>query len=94
MSLPSVLFRLRRILIWTLHLALVPAGYYVAFMLRFDGVVPAQFQHYFWDTVLYLLIIRLATFGGFGLFHGWWRHVGGHACVRSLSGSLVMRWAG
>ena len=76
MSIRSFIFRLRRLLVWTLHLVLVPAGYYAAFMLRFDGAIPPAYQHYFWHTVGYLLVIRIGTFMAFGLLHGWWRHVG------------------
>jgi FlaA1/EpsC-like NDP-sugar epimerase len=76
MSVPSLVFKLRRLFVLALHLAVIPAGYYLAFALRFDGVVPAEYMHYFWGTVGYLLAIRLGTFGAFGLFHGWWRHVG------------------
>jgi FlaA1/EpsC-like NDP-sugar epimerase len=54
----------------------IPAGYYLAFALRFDGVIPRAYMHYYWGTVGYLLAIRLGSFGAFGLFHGWWRHVG------------------
>ncbi|HEX8907453.1 MAG TPA: nucleoside-diphosphate sugar epimerase/dehydratase [Longimicrobiaceae bacterium] len=63
-------------IIWAMHVVLIPAAYYAAFLLRFDGNVPQPYRHFFWDTVLYLLILRLATFGAFGLFSGWWRHVG------------------
>src|SRR3954464_11415981 len=76
MPVPSVVFKLRRLFVLAIHLAVIPAGYYLAFALRFDGVVPPEYRHYFWGTVGYLLAIRLGAFGAFGLFHGWWRHVG------------------
>jgi FlaA1/EpsC-like NDP-sugar epimerase len=76
MSVPSLFFKLRRLFVLALHLAVIPAGYYLAFALRFDGAVPPEYRHYFWGTVGYLLAIRLGAFGAFGLFHGWWRHVG------------------
>ena len=76
MSVASFVFKLRRLFVLALHLAVIPAGYYLAFALRFDGAVPPEYVHYFWGTVGYLLAIRLGTFGAFGLFHGWWRHVG------------------
>ncbi|HEV7589177.1 MAG TPA: nucleoside-diphosphate sugar epimerase/dehydratase [Longimicrobium sp.] len=76
MSVASFVFKLRRLFVLALHLAVIPAGYYLAFALRFDGVVPPTYMHYYWGSVGYLLAIRLGTFGAFGLFHGWWRHVG------------------
>ena len=76
MPVPSVVFKLRRLFVLALHLAVIPAGYYLAFALRFDGVVPREYMHFYWGTVGYLLVIRLGAFGAFGLFHGWWRHVG------------------
>jgi len=76
MPVPPVLFRLRRFVVWLMHLLLVPAGYYAAFLLRFDGAVPADHWHFFLKSWFPLLVIRLALFGVFGLFHGWWRHVG------------------
>jgi FlaA1/EpsC-like NDP-sugar epimerase len=76
MSVASFVFKLRRLFVLALHLAVIPAGYYLAFALRFDGVVPPAYMHYYWGTVWYLLAIRLGSFGAFGLFHGWWRHVG------------------
>ncbi|MBW3572764.1 MAG: polysaccharide biosynthesis protein [Gemmatimonadetes bacterium] len=72
----SLLLRLRRPVILALHLLLVPVGYYVAFALRFDFQPPARHIDLFWRTVPYLMVLRLASFAIFGLFHGWWRHVG------------------
>jgi FlaA1/EpsC-like NDP-sugar epimerase len=76
MSIPNVVLRFRRPLVWAVHIVLIPLAYYAAFALRFDGVVPDEFLHFFADTVVYLLVIRIATFAAFGLFAGWWRHVG------------------
>lgn len=72
----SLLLRLRRPVVLTLHLLLVPLGYYMAFALRFDFRPPGPYLDLFWRTVPYLMVMRLASFGVFGLFHGWWRHVG------------------
>jgi FlaA1/EpsC-like NDP-sugar epimerase len=74
--LPDFLVRLRRPVVLALHLALIPLGYFAAFALRFDFDIPAEYAALFWRTLPYVLAIRLASFGVFGLFHGWWRHVG------------------
>jgi FlaA1/EpsC-like NDP-sugar epimerase len=72
----AVLLRLRRPIVLLLHLALVPLGYYAAFALRFDFQPQERHLELFWRTVPFLLAIRLASFAAFGLFRGWWRHVG------------------
>jgi FlaA1/EpsC-like NDP-sugar epimerase len=72
----SLLLRLRRPVVLGLHLLLVPLGYYMAFALRFDFRPPDRHIDLFWRTVPYLMVLRMASFAIFGLFHGWWRHVG------------------
>ena len=75
-----------------MHIVLVPAGYYAAFLLRFDGNIPADHRQFFWNSVGYVLVIRLAAFAGFGLLQGWWRHVGMSdlvALVKAVSVSTV-----
>jgi FlaA1/EpsC-like NDP-sugar epimerase len=74
--LPLPLLRFRTPIIIALHLLLVPLGYLLAFALRFDLPLPAQAGSLFLISALYLLPIRLAVFYPFGLYHGWWRHVG------------------
>jgi FlaA1/EpsC-like NDP-sugar epimerase len=74
--LPNSLLKYRRPLVLAFHVALIPLGYYVAFALRFDIPVPGRQLTLFWITLLFLLPIRLAAFAAFGLFRGWWRHVG------------------
>ena len=74
--LPYVLVRFRRPLIVGLHLLLIPLAYRFAFGLRFDLHVPDAVEPIFWATLPYLAAARLASFLAFGLFQGWWRHVG------------------
>jgi len=76
MPLPKLLLRLRRPLVLALHLVLIPATYYAAFALRFDFDLPEHFAGLFWRSLPYLLGARLLSFAVFGLFRGWWRHVG------------------
>jgi FlaA1/EpsC-like NDP-sugar epimerase len=71
-----LLLRLRRPIVLVLHLLLVPLGYYMAFALRFDFRPPERHIDLYWRTVPYLMVLRMASFAIFGLFHGWWRHVG------------------
>lgn len=73
---PRAFLRFRRPLIFAVHLLLIPVGYFAAFALRFDLAVPPAQVALFWATLAFLLPIRLASFAGFGLLRGWWRHVG------------------
>jgi FlaA1/EpsC-like NDP-sugar epimerase len=68
--------RFRRFLIVGAHLILIPAVYLAAFVLRFDAPVPARWMALFWTTLPALLVLRLLAFWYYGLFQGWWRHVG------------------
>lgn len=74
--LPNTFLRFRTPIILALHLSLIPLAYFAAFALRFDLAIPPHQVSLFWGTVVFLIPIRLAAFAGFGLFHGWWRHVG------------------
>lgn len=60
----------RRIAAVALHLAVAVAAYYAAFLLRFDGRVPAEFLAVFWRTLPVLAVISLLTFLAFDLYSG------------------------
>ena len=70
-----MLIRLRRALIVCAHLALVPLGYGLAYLLRFDGNVPPRYVDLFLVTAPALTLLRVVTFARFRLLSGWWRHV-------------------
>jgi len=74
--LPKTLFRFRRPLIVGLHLLLIPLAYRLAFELRFEFEVPPDMDAVYRATLPYLMGVRLLAFLAFGLFQGWWRHVG------------------
>lgn len=74
--LPAALIPARRPLIIGLHLVLVPFAYWAAFALRFDFDIPPQHQALLVSTLPYVIIARMMSFAVFGLYHGWWRHVG------------------
>jgi len=66
----------RRVFIVGAHVLLVPLAYFAAFAIRFDFVIPAAELRVCFATLPYLLAIRLAVFARYGLFRGYWRHVG------------------
>ena len=76
-----------------LHLGLIPIAYWIAFLLRFDGVVPQRYVEAFWVTLPILLALRMGAFAIFRQFRGWWRYVGMHdlaALVNALSWSTLV----
>ena len=72
----QALLRFRRPLIVGIQLLLIPLGYFAAFALRFDFAIPAEYLSLLWRTIPFLLAIRVGCFALFGLYQGWWRHVG------------------
>ncbi|HKZ87362.1 MAG TPA: hypothetical protein VJ793_27365 [Anaerolineae bacterium] len=55
---------------------LVSSGYFVAYWIRFEGVLPAAQERNFILTLPYLIVIKTAVFSGFGLYGSYWRYVG------------------
>src|SRR5690606_24047692 len=74
----SQILRFRRVLVVLAHLVLLSAAFWIAVMLRFDFDLPADYRRTFMLAFPMVIAIRMATFGGFGLFQGWWRHAGMH----------------
>ena len=74
--LPARLLSYRRVVIVGVHLLLIPLAYFGAFGARFDfNIPPAELRTYA-ATLPYLLAMRLLVFAQYGLFRGYWRHVG------------------
>ncbi len=76
LAVPTQLVRYRRALIVVLHVILIPLAYFGAFAIRFDFRVPATEMPRWAATLPYLLVVRLLVFERYGLFRGYWRHVG------------------
>jgi FlaA1/EpsC-like NDP-sugar epimerase len=71
-----MLLKYRRVLIVLLHLALVIVANYTAFLLRFDGLIPANYMRVFTQALPWLIVARLVTFAPFRLYEGLWRYAG------------------
>lgn len=67
--------RQRVLLLFLAHLALFALTYATAFALRFDFAVPADMRLLCWQTLPWVLGLKLVVFYRFGSFHGWWRYV-------------------
>jgi FlaA1/EpsC-like NDP-sugar epimerase len=73
---PPALVSYRRGLIFVANLLLIPLAYFAAFAMRFDYHIPAWELSRFAATLPYLVVVRLIVFERYGLFRGYWRHVG------------------
>ena len=71
----SVVFKFRRFVALLLTLALIASSLFLAYVIRFDFVVP----NVYWDRIFSLLpvvvCIKLLVFWQGGIFRGWWRYV-------------------
>lgn len=72
----SLVYRHRRVVVFTTHLVLVVASYLLAFTLRFDRLIPAAYLPLVIRTLGPLLLFRLGAFAVYRLYSGWWRYVG------------------
>jgi len=72
----STLLKYRRVFIVLLHLALVVVANYSAFLLRFDGSIPANYMEVFQQALPWLVVARMVTFAPFRLYEGLWRYAG------------------
>jgi FlaA1/EpsC-like NDP-sugar epimerase/lipopolysaccharide/colanic/teichoic acid biosynthesis glycosyltransferase len=70
------LVRYRRPVILAVHVLLVALGFGLAVALRFDFRAPPAIWRTFWHALPVLLVCRLVTYGRFGLYRGFWQHVG------------------
>src|SRR5579872_1133775 len=74
--LATLAFRYRRLMVVTMHLVLVLVSYALAFVLRFDGLIPPAYDKIFLSTLIPLVVFRLGAFAFYRLYSGWWRYVG------------------
>lgn len=65
---------LRQVLKALWHVVGIPATYWAAFILRFDGLIPPEMQQVFWRSLPVLMLICLLSFLAFRLFADVWRY--------------------
>ena len=65
----------RRFVILSLQTILFLSANYLAFLIRFDGQIPAGYLYLFWKYLPLLLILRLVSLILFSLDRGLWRYV-------------------
>lgn len=68
---------------------LVLGAYYLAFLIRFEGVIPpSHFENYI-HTVWWILLIKIACFFLFDLYKGMWRYFSLHDLVNMVKACLL-----
>ena len=70
--------RARSLRFWVvsgLHLVVFAAVYWMAFLLRFDFVVPTEYALALWATLPWVLLAKFVIFLTLGHFDGWWAYV-------------------
>ncbi len=82
----------RRALIVTTHVAAFAISLVVAFMLRFDAVVPdlpEAYRDLMWMSLPGFVMLKLVVFGLFRQYSGWWRYVSVSDLLGVLKAALV-----
>jgi len=70
----NLILKYRRLLVVWLHLTLIVTASYLAFSLRFDGSIPANYLQLWWQTLPWLLAVQVTAFLPFRLYEGLWRY--------------------
>src|SRR5688572_13285552 len=74
--LKEITLKYRRIPIVAFHMALIVLANYLAFWIRFDGVIPAHEKDIMLRMIPWLMLVRGLTFVPFQLYKGLWRYTG------------------
>ena len=85
----AVALRHRRTVVVVLHLAVIAASNYLAFLIRFDGSIPRNQMSVWAHSLVFLIVLRAVVFEPFGLYKGLWRYVSIWD-VRNIIGAVVV----
>lgn len=72
----SMILKSRRLLIVGFHIVLIALANYLAFWIRFDGVIPDESLALMIEMMPWLILIRGLTFVPLQLYKGMWRYTG------------------
>ena len=71
----ATVLRFRTLILTAVHAVVFLTAYWLAFQLRFDFDISAEFQRILWRDAPWVLLLKLAVFYAAGYYHGWWRFV-------------------
>jgi FlaA1/EpsC-like NDP-sugar epimerase len=54
---------------------LIALAYYLAYVLRFDSGIPPRYENLLGDTIVLVVLLKLAVFAAFGLYSKLWRFI-------------------
>ncbi|PIQ90253.1 MAG: nucleoside-diphosphate sugar epimerase [Candidatus Omnitrophica bacterium CG11_big_fil_rev_8_21_14_0_20_41_12] len=74
MNIKLLIYKLRRLIILAIHLALVICAYLLAFYLRFDFKIDSSQWQVIIKTLPVIICIKMVIFVVFGLYSGLWRY--------------------
>jgi FlaA1/EpsC-like NDP-sugar epimerase len=72
----SLILKYRRLLGVGFHIVLIVVANYLAFWIRFDGLIPQRDRAFFLEMLPWLIVIRGGTFIPFQIYKGLWRYTG------------------
>ena len=72
-----------------LHTALMAVSFWAALAIRFDFDIDRIPHEVFWESLPFLLAVRLASLAGFRLFRGMWRYVAIPDLIQIFKATLV-----
>ena len=72
----AIVIKFRRPLIVGFHIVLIALANYLAFWIRFDGVISGEVMSLFREMIPWLVVIRGLTFVPLQLYKGLWRYTG------------------
>jgi len=72
----TIAIQFRRPLIVGFHIVLIVLANYLAFWIRFDGVITDEVKSLFMEMIPWLVAIRGLTFVPLQLYKGLWRYTG------------------
>ena len=85
----DLMLRHRLLVVGLVQVALILFANVSAFLLRFEGHIPQQYQQRMWQGMPFVAVVYWAGLWGFSVHRGLWRYVGLHDLARIFWASVV-----